>query len=352
MMHDEVVTRRRWVSDQHFLDLLGATNLIPGPNSTEMAIHLGYVRAGWRGLIVAGVCFALPAMLIVMAIAWAFQRFGTAPQATWLLYGIKPVVIAIITLALWELGKKVGRNRFALVIGIVSAALSLLGLNPILLLLAGGAVVGLARNLQRIRKPNALHALLPIGLIGLATQAATVPFSLERLFLVFLKIGSVWFGSGYVLLAFLQADLVDRLGWITQDALLTAVAVGQFTPGPLFTTATFIGYLLDGVPGAVVATVGIFLPAFVFVAISNPFIPRLRASSWASAILDGVNAVSLGLMAAVTLQLAKDALVDPLTVALAAGAALALFRFRLNSIWLIIAGAAIGLLRGGLWPAV
>jgi len=348
MMHDEVVTRRKWVDDQHFLDLLGATNLIPGPNSTEMAIHLGYVRAGWPGLIVAGACFIVPAMVIVMTIAWAFQRFGTTPQATWLLYGINPVIIAVVALALWELGKKVGRNRFAMAVGGVAAVLSLLGINQLLLLLAGGALVGVARNARRMGSGGFGGAILALGLVGPMWQTFNVPFSLERLFLVFLKIGSVLYGSGYVLLAFLQADLVERLGWITQDQLMTAVAVGQFTPGPVFTAATFIGYLLDGVPGAVVATVGIFLPAFVFVAISNPFIPRLRRSPWAAAILDGVNAVSLGLMAAVTVQLARDALVDPLTVALALGAGVLLFRFRLNSVWIILGGAVVGLLAGWL----
>jgi chromate transporter len=315
-----------------------------------MAIHLGYVRAGRRGMIAAGVCFVLPAMLIVMAFAWAHERFGATPQATWLMVGIEPVVIAIVTLALWELGKKVARNRFALAVGAAVAVLSLVGVNPIPLLIGGGLVVGLARNAKRLRDARWSGALLPLGLTGLAAAAAAVPFSLTRLFLVFLKIGSVLYGSGYVLLAFLQADLVDRLGWITQDQLLSAVAVGQFTPGPLFTSATFIGYLLDGVPGALVATAGIFLPSFVFVAIVNPFIPKLRASPWTAAILDGVNAASLGLMAAVTLQLARNALVGPLTVALAVAAGVLLFRFRLNSVWVILAGAAIGLLRGWLGP--
>jgi chromate transporter len=345
IMHDEVVTRRKWVDDQHFLDLLGATNLIPGPNSTEMAIHLGYVRAGWRGLIVGGVCFVLPAMLIVMAIAWAYERFGSTPEASWLMYGIEPVVISIVVLALWTLGRKIARNRFALAVSMVVAALSLIGMNPIPLLIGGGVAAGVVRNARRLRDARASGAILPIGLMGLAAATA-VPFSLTRLFLVFLKIGSVLYGSGYVLLAFLQADLVDRLGWITQDQLLTAVAIGQFTPGPLFTSATFIGYLLDGVPGALVATAGIFLPSFVFVAIANPFIPRLRASPWTAAILDGVNAASLGLMAAVTLQLARTALVDPLTVALAFGAGVLLFRFRINSVWAILAGAAVGLVAG------
>lgn len=351
MMHDEFVTRRKWVDDQRFLDLLGATNLIPGPNSTEMAIHLGYLRAGWRGLIVAGVCFVLPAMLIVMAIAWAYERLGATPEASWLMYGIEPVIIAIVSLALWELGKRVTRNHLALSVGAAAMAMSLVGFNPIPLLIAGGAAVGLIRNSARLRDVRSAGLLLPVALVAWPA-ASDVAFSLTRLFLVFLKIGSVLYGSGYVLLAFLQNDLVDRLGWITQDELLTAVAIGQFTPGPLFTSATFIGYLLNGIPGALVATLGIFLPSFVFVAISNPLIPRLRSSAWASAILDGVNAVSLGLMAAVTLQLARNALVDPLTLALALGAGVLLFRFRLNSIWIIALGAAVGRLVGWVQPGV
>jgi len=341
-MHDEVVKRRRWLSDSQFLDLVGATNLIPGPNSTELAIHLGFLRAGWRGLILAGVCFVAPATLIVLAMAWAYVRFGAAPQAEWLLYGIKPVVIAIILQALWNLGRAALKGPLLMLVGVGVLAFSFLGVHELVLLFGGGLVVMLLRNLRRM--PGALGLGLVPALGGLAAPAAAAPFSLTSLFLIFLKIGSVLYGSGYVLLAFLRADLVVRMGWLTDQQLLDAVAIGQVTPGPLFTTATFIGYTLGGLPGGLLATLGMFLPSFVFVALSNPLIPRLRRSAWVGALLDGVNAASLGLMAAVTLQLGRASLVDPLTLAIAALALALSLRFKLNSTWLVLGGALVGLL--------
>ncbi len=340
MMRDEVVRRRRWVDDQHFLDLLGATNLIPGPNSTEMAIHLGFVRAGWPGLIAAGACFIGPAMLMVLALAWAYVRFGATPQAGWLLYGVKPVVILIVAQALWSLGKKAMNGPLVWVVGVAVFGLYLLGFNELALLFAGGLFVMLAVNLRRWRWGGAaaLVPLLPFGVSYLP-----MAFSLPFMFWIFLKIGSVLYGSGYVLLAFLRADFVVRLGWLTDRQLLDAVAIGQVTPGPVFTTATFIGFLLGGLNGGLLATLGIFLPSFVFVALSNPLIPRLRGSPWAGALLDGVNVASLGLMGAVTLQLARASLVDPLTLLLALAAGLLLFRYKVNSTWLIAAGALVGL---------
>lgn len=344
LMHDEVVTRRGWVTDQEFLDLLGATNLIPGPNSTEMAIHLGYRRAGWPGLIAGGVCFAGPAILIVLALAWVYTRLGVLPQVGWLLYGVKPVVVAIILQALWSLGRKTIR---AAATAIVAAAVLLLyfrGVNEIALLFGGATALMVARNLGRLRGRLAGILLLPLGgAAGLAPVA--VPFSLPLLFFTFLKIGSVMYGSGYVLLAFLRADLVVRYGWLTDQQLLDAIAVGQVTPGPLFTTATFIGYLLGGAPAALLATLGIFLPSFVFVALSSPFIPRLRRSQWLSGLLDGVNAAALGLMAAVTWQIGWASLKDPVAIIIAAVSLVLLLRFRVNSTWLIAGGAAAGLLR-------
>ena len=341
-MHDEVVKRRKWLSDSQFLDLVGATNLIPGPNSTELAIHLGFLRAGWRGLILAGVCFVAPAMLIVLAMAWAYVRFGAAPQAEWLLYGIKPVVIAIILQALWSLGRTALKGRLLVLVGAGVLALSFLGVHELVLLFGGGLVVMLLRNFRR------MPAALGLGLVpawgGLATPAAAAPFSLTSLFLIFLKIGSVLYGSGYVLLAFLRADLVVRMGWLTDQQLLDAVAIGQVTPGPLFTTATFIGYTLGGLPGGLLATLGMFLPSFVFVALSNPLIPRLRRSAWVGALLDGVNAAALGLMAAVTWQLGRASLVDPLTLGIAIAALVLSLRFKLNSTWLVLGGALVGLL--------
>jgi chromate transporter len=346
LMREEAVRRRKWLDDQRFLDLLGATNLIPGPNSTEMAIHLGYLRGGWPGLILGGVCFIVPAMLIVLGLAALYVAYGSAPAATWLLYGIKPVVLAVVLQALWGLGRTAVKGPLTGAVGAAVLALALLGVHELALLLAGGLAVMLVVNARRLRGAAALAlplpGLLPAALGGLAPAAAG--FSLLGLFLVFLKVGAVLYGSGYVLLAFLHADLVERLGWLSDRQLLDAIAIGQFTPGPVFTTATFIGYLLAGVPGALLATLAIFLPSFVFVALSYPLVPRLRASPWASALLDGVNVASLGLMAAVTLQLGRAALVDPLTIGLALLCLLALVRFNVNSAWLIAGGGAVGLL--------
>jgi chromate transporter len=283
-------------------------------------------------------------MLIVLALAWAYVRFGTMPAAGWLLYGVKPVIIAIIAQALWSLGRKAITDLPAAIIGLAVMGLYFLGVNEILLLFAGGLVVVLRRGwAARAGRPGALGLGLPLAGLALPTLAS-LPVSLPLLFLLFLKIGSVLYGSGYVLLAFLRSDFVVRLGWLTDTQLLDAVAVGQVTPGPVFTTATFIGYVLGGVPGALLATLGIFLPAFVFVALSNPLIPRVRASPWAASLLDGINVASLGLMAAVTLQLARASLIDPLTVAVALAAGLLLFRFKVNATWLVLGGAVVGLL--------
>ena len=290
MYHDEVVVRRKWLTDEQFLDLLGATNLIPGPNSTEMVIHIGFLRAGWAGLIVSGVCFVPPAMLIVMALSWMYVEFGSLPQIGWLLYGVKPVVIAIIAQALWTLGSKALKKRWLAALAAAVLVLYFLGVNEIALLFGGSLLFMLVENWGRLRNPSPA-LLLPFG--GCLLSQAPVPFSLPFVFLTFLKIGSVLYGSGYVLLAFLRNDFVLRLGWLTDQQLLDAIAIGQVTPGPLFTSATFIGYLLDGTPGALLATLGIFLPSFIFVAISNPFIPKMRNSPWASSLLDGINASSL-----------------------------------------------------------
>lgn len=347
MMHQEAVEKRKWLNEQQFLDLLGAANLIPGPTSTEMAILIGLQRAGWIGLVLGGVCFILPAMLIVLALAWAYVQFGTTTEATWLFYGIKPVVIAIVAQALWGLGKKALKNKLTAMVGIAVIALYLVGANVLVLLVAGGLVVLLGENIRRVREFNTAGMLLPITKLSLPAAVAA-SFSLPLLFLTFLKIGAVLYGSGYVLLAFLRADFVTGLGWLTDKQLVDAIAIGQVTPGPVFTTATFIGYLLGGVPGALLATLGIFLPSFFFVAISSPIIPRLRNSPWFGAALDGVNVASLGLMAGVTLQLAQAALVDPLTIGVALVSAVLLFRFQTNSTWLIAGGAAVGVL-SALW---
>jgi len=345
MMHDEVVKRRKWMDEQRFLDLLGATNLIPGPNSTEMAIHIGYIRAGWVGLILGGVCFILPAMLIVLALAWIYQRYGSTPGASWLLYGIKPVVIAIIFQALWTLGRKAVKSPLLALTGITVLVLYLLGVNTVLLLFVSGAIVMVIKNIRQIMKsPINTNMLLLTGLALPGMNA--VPFDMTTLFLVFLKVGAILFGSGYVLLAFLHSDLVVHLGWLTDQQLVNAIAIGQITPGPVFTTATFIGYMLGGVPGALLATLGIFLPSFFYVAIIYPLVPRLRNSPWAGALLDGVNVASLGLMAGVTGQLAITSFVDPVAIIIGVSAIILLFRFKINSTWLILAGAVIGIIKG------
>ena len=343
MMHDETVKRRKWLEDQEFLDLMGATNLIPGPNSTQMAIHLGFLRAGRPGLIVAGLCFIVPAMLIVLLLAWLYVRYGATPQAEWLLYGIKPAVIAIILQALWDLGPKAVKGPLTAVVGITVLALYLCGINVIALLFAGGLIVMLAANFQQLRKRPPGISLVPVSGAG-ALSLASTSFSLPLLFLTFLKIGAVLYGSGYVLLAFLRADFVVRLGWLTDQHLIDAIAIGQVTPGPVFTTATFIGFLLGGMPGALLATLGIFLPSFIFVAILNPLIPHVHDSVWMGSFLDGVNVASLGLTAAVTWQLGRASLIDPLSILLAIVSLGLLLGFKINSAWVIVGGAAVGLL--------
>ncbi len=353
VMEQEFVRQRRWLSHEEFLDLLGATNLIPGPNSTEMAIYVGRRRAGWAGLVVAGVCFILPAALLAGLIAWAYVRLGRLPQVEGLLYGIKPVIMAVILQALWGLGRAAVKSGFLAVIGLAAVVLNCLGVNELIVLFGTGVVVA-ARRAGPHGQPGIVAGLFPLlgsaagaplaSAIGVSGAAAAMPFSVGALFLFFVKVGSVLFGSGYVLLAFLRADLVERWHWLSESQLLDAIAVGQVTPGPLFTTATFIGYLLGGPVAAAVATAGIFLPAFFFVAISGPLVPRLRASPVAGAFLDGVNVASLALMGVVTWQLGAAALVDWLTALLAVAAAILLLRCRLNSAWLVLGGAAAGLL--------
>lgn len=339
MMRDEVVQRRRWLSEERFLDLVGATNLIPGPSSTELAIHIGWERRRWAGLLVAGVAFIVPAMVLTGALGWAYVRYGTVPAAGWLLYGVKPVILGVVVQALWGLAPKAARTTALRVLGVLAMVLAALGVDELAVLFGAGAVsVALARGVLRKKPDGTLGVFLPLLPVAMGAQAVTLP----SLFWVFFKIGSVLFGSGYVLLAFLRADLVQRLGWLTEAQLIDAIAVGQVTPGPVFTTATFIGYVLSGPSGALIATAGIFLPAFIFVALSGPLVPRLRASPGAAAFLDGVNVASLALMAVVTAQLGRAALVDVPTVILGLVAAVLLVRFKLNSTWLVLGGAAAG----------
>ncbi len=350
LLHDEVVLRRRWLTEQHFLDLMGATNLIPGPNSTEMVMHVGFERRRVKGLILSGACFILPAALIVGALAWAYVRYGTTPAARSLLYGVEPVVIAVVAQALFGLGRTAVKNVLLAALGAAVFALYFLGVNEIALLIGGGVLL-MVLHAVRSRRARGAAAVLPLGVLPFgvlpgmkfAAAAVAVQADLVRLFLVFLKTGALLFGSGYVLLAFLRNDLVVQHGWLTGSQLVDAVAIGQLTPGPVFTTATFVGYLIAGMPGAVLATVAIFLPSFFFVGLLNPLIPKLRGSPLAAAFLDGINVCALALMAGVTYQLGRTALIDPLTVAIAGASLALLLRLRVNSTWLILGGAALGL---------
>jgi chromate transporter len=341
MMEDEVVRRRRWVTREEFLDLLGATNLVPGPNSTELAIHLGHRRAGWPGLLLAGACFIVPATLIVWALAWAYVRYGERPAVEGALTGVKPVVIAVVAQALWALGRTALKTRLLAAIAGAGGAAYLLGAHELAVLFGAGAAAALAG----LRTRPALALVLPAP--ALAAAAATPPATVPSLFLAFLKIGSVLYGSGYVLLAFLRSEMVERLGWLTEAQLLDAVAIGQVTPGPVFTTATFVGFLVAGHAGALAATAGIFLPAFFFVAVSGPLIPRMRRSPATGRFLDGVNAASLALMAVVLWQLGRAAVTGWLTAVLAVVSAVLLLRYRLNASWLVLGGAIAGL--GAQW---
>ncbi|HLK09775.1 MAG TPA: chromate efflux transporter [Candidatus Binatia bacterium] len=339
MMEHEAVVRRRWLSRERFLDLLGVASVLPGPGSSELAIYLGYVRAGWPGLLLGGACFIAPAAVLVAVLAHLYARFGALPQAAGVLYGVRPVVVAIVLHAVWRLARTAVRDAASAAVALGAAALSVAGLAPVTALLAAGIALAAIRAPRR-----GLPVVLP-ALSGGAPAGAAV--GLGSLFLVFVKVGALVFGSGYVLLAFLRADLVERLGWLTERQLLDAVAVGQVTPGPVFTTATFVGYLLAGWVGAAVATAGVFLPAFVLVAASGPFVAALRRSTLVASVLDGVTVGSLALMAVVTWQLARAALVDVPTAVLALAGAVALLRLRLGSTWLIAAGAALGTVLGG-----
>ncbi len=359
MMEDEVVKRRQWLTRSHFLDLIGATNLIPGPNSTEMAIHVGYTYGGWPGLIIAGVCFILPAVLITASFAWIYVEFGTLPQVAPLIYGIKPAVLAVILGAVWRLGKKAVKSSKLLIIGLGVAVLVFFGQNEVIALLLGGSLgmIWLRLSDKGNPPPEETAAIMAAGLttsVALKATAATgatvASVPLWQLGWFFLKVGSVLFGSGYVLVAFLEGGLVREHGWLTKAQLLDAIAIGQFTPGPVLSTSTFIGYLIAGFPGAVVATIAIFLPSFLFVVLLNPLVPRLRASKWASAFLDAVNVSSVALMGVVTLNLSQTTLIKPagafsidwLTALIATSAAVLAIRFQINAAWLVLGGALIG----------
>jgi len=349
MMESEVVEQRQWLTKEHFLDLLGASNLIPGPNSTEMAIHVGYVYAGWLGMIVSGVCFISPAILITGAFAWMYVQYGTLPQVAPFLYGIKPAVLGVILNAVWGLAKKAVKTRQLLIIGILVGLVTVLGkVNPIITLLLGGL---LGMFWLRSSEKNSLFitSTLIIGLTGKTANLAPISIPLWKLGWFFLKVGSVLFGGGYLLTAFLQAGLVEDNGWLTQKQLLDAIAIGQFTPGPILSTATFIGYILAGWSGAIVATVGMFFPAFFFVAISSPLIPHLRKSVWTRAFLDAVNVSAVALIVITTIQLGTATLIIPkvpyidiIGMAIALVSTILAIRYRINAAYLVLGGALIG----------
>lgn len=356
MMDAELVRRRGWLTREEFLDLLSATNFIPGPNSTELAIHIGRQRAGWKGLLVAGVCFILPAALLVLLCAWMYVRYGSLPTAKMILYGVKPVIIAVVAQAIWALARTAVKSRFLAVLGAAAIAMNAAGGNELLVIFLAGVVALLA---ARRRAPKLLGSFMVtvmvtvmVAMAEAGAVASVVPVTLHRIFWFFLKVGSVLFGSGYVLLAFLRTDLVDNWHWLTEAQLLDAIAVGQLTPGPVLTTATFIGYILGGNSGAVLATVGIFLPSFVFVALTSPLVAKARRSALASAVLDGINVASLAVMAVTGFFLARDAVVDGVTLSLALLAAIALICFKINSTWLVLLGGLVGGLMGGLMGGV
>jgi chromate transporter len=351
MMEEEFVRRRQWLTEAEFLDRLGMANLIPGPSSTEVAIFIGYTKHGWKGLVVAGCCFIIPAAILVTAIAAVYVRFGALPQVEGILYGIKPAVIAIILQALWNLGRTAVKTKFLAAIGVISVVLSSVGVAPLLVLAIAGIICGAVWLVKR-RWGKSLAVIPFSGRLGLlvgsgAAAVVAAPVSLLRLFLSFLKIGSVVFGSGYVLLAFLRTEFIQHLHWLTEKQLIDAVAVGQFTPGPVFTTATFIGYVVAGFPGAVVATVGIFVPGFLLVAVSGPLLPRLRRSAVAVAALDGVVVGSLALMAVVAWQLGRAVIVDWFTLVILVVSAGLLLRFRINSVWIICGAGLLGWMARG-----
>lgn len=352
MMEEELVRRRAWLTRDEFLDLVSASNLIPGPNSTELALHVGLCRAGWKGFATAGACFILPAMAIVMAMAWAYVNFGQLPGIQGLLTGVKPVILAILGCAVWNLLKGWRRQPRFLILTLTCVILSSLGIAEVPILIASGLMALIGSEFGRHDAKNwvLICVMVTANCLALTTHASpfatpegSVPYNDSRLFLFFLKVGSVLYGTGYALIAFLDGDLVQRYGWINSTQLVDAIAVGQFTPGPVFTTATFVGYLLSGPRGAILATVGIFLPAFVFVFFSQPLLKRLKSLPRFRHFLDGLNCASLGLLIAATFKLIPVAVTDFTTASLALACALILLVFRVNSAWLILIGALLGL---------
>jgi len=340
LMEDEFVRRRGWLSREEFVDRVGAVNLLPGPSSTEMAIYLGQLRGGFPGLLIAGAAFILPAALMMLALAWVYVRYGALTQIAGLLWGVKPVVVVLVARAVWSLAKTTLKSRELMMIAAIVLGLAAMHASTLALLIGTGVAWIVANRFGQNRA--AAVAMSAAG--GVATSAATtatVPTA--GVFVYFLKIGGLLFGSGYVLLAVLREDLVTRMHWLNETQLLDAIAVSQATPGPFFTVATFLGYVLSGWRGAALATVGMFVPAFAYVAVTASILPRLRKSPTASAFLDGVNAAAVALMAFVGFQFARQAIVTPLAVGIAVASAVLVFRYRVNSAWVILGGAVCGL---------
>ena len=338
LMEEEVVRKRAWMSHEHFLDLVGATNLIPGPNSTEMTMHIGNERAGWKGLVLAGCCFIVPAVIITALFAWAYQLYGRLPQVRPFIYGIQPAIIAVIVVTMIALGKKALKSVQLGILGIAAAAAVLAGFNEIYVLFGAG-FTGIILYFLRASRNNAA-GLIPFGLLQMNHTAVDV--STLKLFLLFLKVGAILYGSGYVLFAFLDAELVAK-GLLTKQELIDAIAVGQFTPGPVFSSATFIGWQLGGLPGAIAATVGIFLPSFLFVALLNPLIPKLRRSAVMAAFLDTVNIASIAIILSVIVEMSRETLLDWRTILIAVISFFLTFYFKkLNTAFIVLGGALLG----------
>ncbi len=339
MMEDEVVQKRKWMTQEHFLDLVGATNLIPGPNSTEMTMHCGYERGGWKGLFTAGFCFIFPAVLITSIFAWMYQQFGKLPEVEPFIYGIKPAVISIILFAGFRLGKKAIKNNYLAVLGLLAGIASILGFNEFAILFIAGLIGFLVY--YGSKNINSIGNFFPLLLVPTNEYLTMGSF---KIFLSFFKIGAILYGSGYVLFAFLDTELVMN-GWLTRQQLIDAVAVGQITPGPVLSTATFIGWQMNGFSGALAATFGIFLPSFFFVLLLNPLIPKLQKSKLTRAILDAVNVAALALIVAVCYEMAKESLIDWRTIVIAILSLIVVFKFRkINSAFIVLGGALLGYL--------
>jgi chromate transporter len=345
MMHDEVVNRRKWLDDQRFLDILGATNLIPGPNAVELAMHLGLIRAGWTGFLVAGFIFTMPGMVMAVILGWVYVTYGSLPQIDWVLYGIKPVIIAIILQAVLRLGKRSVRSIFLAMVGIAALGLNLLGIEEMFLLLGGALVVILLRGWRSLFSKVSFAAIPLFSFLRFPltpVNAMLLPYSNSIFFMTCMKIGALLFGSGYVLLAFARTEFVEKLGWITNAQLIDAIAVGQALPGPLTKSLAFIGYLVGGLPAAFSA-LSVYIPSLVLVALISRIVIMVRKTWWATAFIEGVTVVSLAIMAAAAINIARVAMVDIFSVILALASIFFIFKYETKTHWIILGGGLLGI---------